>query len=278
MFLGLRTLTVLLLIGGTVASQSRECAVISVAGGRSTIVVDTAEPLEVLATNLAQHYGIRISAEQPEYKFSGDLEDVSQGDPEWSAQHPGARYDVPRRRRLEIEFTALSDGLPANVPELLQHIVDIANAQLPFAYRLDVDGEFSAFVPTRTRNSQGSAIETTPLLDRRITVPKGTRTLAESGRMLADALSSQITQHVSCCQAYVGGIPWGMGTAPFEASEEPARKVLERLIRLSEAEPVSSRHYWLVRCDSSWCSINVENVRSGICSKNGQLLRGAPHR
>lgn len=75
-----------------------------------------------------------------------------------------------------------------------------------------------------------------------------------------------------------GGIPWGMGTAPFEASEEPARKVLERLIRLSEAEPVSSRHYWLVRCDSSWCSINVENVLSGICSKNGQLLRGAPHR
>jgi hypothetical protein len=78
--------------------------------------------------------------------------------------------------------------------------------------------------------------------------------------------SGQTGPHVSCCQALVAGIPWGMPVVPFEAHDETARSVLERLILMNEqSNRVSSRNYWLLRCDSGWCFINVENVWGGGC-------------
>jgi hypothetical protein len=68
--------------------------------------------------------------------FSGDMIDIS-------VEVPRVRSGtlVPRRRRLEIHFSLKnSDGSPLDARELLKKVIDTANAQLPFAYRLDVDG------------------------------------------------------------------------------------------------------------------------------------------
>jgi hypothetical protein len=67
---------------------------------------------------------------------------------------------------------------------------------------------------------------------------------------------------VSCCQSSVGGIPWGLENAAFEARDEPARSVLKRLIAASlQGRP--NGYYWVQRCDplpSAWCFINLMHV------------------
>jgi hypothetical protein len=244
------------------AAQSTDCAAITTRGGEATLLADSIRPIDSIANTLAQHYGVIVSAEEPEYLFSGDMESVRLADPDWSASHPQAHYLVPKRRRLEIRFPALPNGSPIDVPELLQRIVQAANVQLPFAYRLDIDGEFSAFIPTRTRNAAGKVIESLPLLDRRITIPSGIRSIAESAIMMADSLSSQTGLHVRCCRSMNGGNAWGRSIEPFEADNEPARKVLERLLRLNSSPPHES---WLLRCDSGWCFIEVLSVWGGRC-------------
>jgi hypothetical protein len=170
---------------------------------------------------------------------------------------------------LQVTFGVNKDGTPEDIGDMLQRIVNAANTQSPFEYRLDSDGEFNTFVPTRTRDAAGTIVESVPLLDRRVDIPAGVRSIAEDGDMLALALSTQTGLRVSCCQTWGGGLPWGMSKAPFEAHDEPARRVLERLIRLeqqSEQRSFSSNVYWLVSCDPNaidgprYCFIDLHAV------------------
>src|SRR5664279_31461 len=192
---------ILLGCGSLVASESSECTTISVKGNQGAIVVDTIRPLDSIALTLLQVYGITVSAEEPEYQFAGDLQDISQADPEWSAQHAGAHYNVPKRRRLQIDFPALPDGTPEDIPKLLHEVVRNANDQMPFGFRLDVDDEFYVFVPTRTHDANGTSVAVLPLLDRRVTIPPGDRSIAETAKLMTDALSAQTGLHISCCQS-----------------------------------------------------------------------------
>lgn len=248
------------------AGQTTECAKVTRSGDEVTMVADSIRVVDSLANTLAQTFGVVVSAEEPQYEFSGDLQDVREADPDWSAKHPKAHYFVPKRRHIEIRFSVLPDGSPSDVGFLLQQVLDKVKDQLPFSYRLDVDGDFASFVPTTTRNADGVVVSATPLLDRRVTIPLGSRRISENGMLMADSLSSQTGLRVDCCQSIVAGIPWGVPVVPFEAHDETARKVLERLILLNQQSNwVSSRNYWLLRCDSDWCSINVENVLGGGC-------------
>ncbi len=106
-------------------------------------------------------------------------------------------------------------------------------------------------VPTNTK--------LTPLLDRRVTIPSGTRSIAASAALTAEALAAQTGMRVFCCQSSVAGIPWGMEELPFEANNEPARSVLLRLIGAT-ARGQADRMFWLQRCDpepEGWCFINL---------------------
>ena len=244
-------------------SQASQCAKVTTHDNEGTLVADSIRPIDAIANTLAQRYGIVVSAEEPQYLFSGDFEDIKIADPEWSATHLQAHYRVPKRRRLEIRFPAFSDGSPRDVRQLLRQIVKTANTELPFGYRLDSDGGFFTFVPTRTHDATGTVVQVTPLLDRRVTIPFGNRSIRANGMLLADSLSSQTGLRVGCCQSIVEGIPWGLAVTPFEASDEPARKVLERLIRLESTPP---GHSWLLRSDdSAGCFINVTSVWGGQC-------------
>jgi hypothetical protein len=248
------------------SGQTEECAKVTRSGDEVTMVADSIRVVDSIANTLAQRFGVVVSAEEPQYQFSGDWQDVREADPDWSAQHPKAHYLVPKRRRMEIRFSVLSDGSPTDVGGLLRQVLEQVNGQAPFGYRLEVDGEFFSFVPTTTRNAEGFVVPATPQLDRRVTIPLGNRRISESGKLMADSLAAQTGLRVSCCQALVAGIPWGMPVVPFEAHDETARSVLERLILMNEqSNRVSSRNYWLLRCDSGWCFINVENVWGGGC-------------
>ena len=145
---------------------------------------------------------------------------------------------------------------------LLQSLVDAANAQFPFGYRIDTDRDWYTLIPTHTRDALGHTIEITPLLDRRVTIPAGTRSIAATASLMADALSAQTGLRVNCCQGVIAGVPWGMAEISFEARDEPARDVFKRLIRAAAANHAATEH-WLQRCDplpSKWCFINLSAV------------------
>jgi hypothetical protein len=242
MSLVMRIILLLVFSGLAVTAQQSDLAVIERHGADATLTVDTFRPLDAIATRLEEEFGIVVSAEDPFYMFSGDTMDISL---EVSRVRAGTL--VPRRRKLEVHFPLNSHGSPRDVRELLNNVIDTANAQLPFAYRLDVDGAAFFLVPTRTRDAQGRSIDVTPLLDRKVTIPPGTRSIAENAQLMADALSSQTGLRVSCCQSFVAGYPWGMEKISFAAGSEPARNVLKRL----------GLNRWHVRCDMRFCAIDL---------------------
>jgi hypothetical protein len=160
---------------------------------------------------------------------------------------------------LTVRFAVKPDGSPQDPRELLQAAVDAAHAKFPFAYRLEVEADSHTFIPTATRDVQGRVVGVPALLDRKITIAPGTRTVIEHAKLMTDALAAQTGFHVSCCQGAIAGIPWGMNRVSLEARGERARSVLQRLIR-----SVSGQYYYLERCDpvspsrETWCFINVQ--------------------
>jgi len=217
------------------AAQQSELPTIDRHGDHATLTVDTCRPLHAIAT------AFDISAEDPFYMFSGDMMDISL---EISRIKLGTL--VPKRQRLTISYPINPDGSAKDRRKLFESIVEAENAQSPFAFRLDTVGGFF-FVPTGTHDAQGRLIEVTPLLDRKVTIPLGTRMIRESAELLANDLSKQTALHVFCCQSVVAGIPWGMETISFEANNEPARSVLKRL----------GLNQWHVRCDMESCVIDM---------------------
>jgi hypothetical protein len=251
-----------LAIAASASGQTTECAKVTRSGDEVTMIADSIRVVDSIANTLAQRFGVLVNAEEPQYQFSGDLQDITEADPDWSTQHPNVHYLVPKRRHMEIHFSLLRDGTPSDVGGLMRQVLEKANQQTPFRYRLDVDGAFFSFVPTETRDANGFEVASMPLLDRRVTIPLGNRRISESTKLMADSLSAQSGLRVSCCQGMVAGIPWGMAVVPFEAHNETARNVLERLLRLESSPP---RDYWLLRCDSGWCVINVQGVWGAQC-------------
>lgn len=240
-----------------ILAQNPEAGRIERQGDRAVLIVDSPRPLDSAAMTLAEEFGIRLNVEDPPYLSQEDVLDVTakvSRDP-----HIQHRVLIPKGGRLEVAFALGTDGLPADPARLFQMLADAANAKFPFRYRLDTDGNWYTLVPTRTRDEQGQAIEITPLLDRRVTIPPGVRSIAASANLMAEALSVQTGMRVSCCQGVIAGIPWGMPEVLFEARDEPARSVLKRLIRAAAGtHPIDS--YWLERCDplpSRWCFINL---------------------
>lgn len=240
-----------------VAAQNPEAGRVDRLGNQATLIVDAPRPVDSAAITLAQEFGIAVSVEDPPYLFRDDVKDVTAIVSR--TPNPTKRVLIPKGGRIEVRFTLNPEGLPQDLPGLLRDIVAAANARFPFSYRVDHDGSRFTLVPARTRDVLGHVVEVTPLLDRRVTIPAGTRSIAASAALMADALSAQTGLRINCCQGAVAGIPWGLAEIPFAADNEPARRVLIRLIAAASPRQ-SHRAYWLQRCDplpSAWCFINV---------------------
>ena len=254
------------LLPATAFPQSGEgCAAVVREGNEIRLSADSPHPVLTMANTLAQQYGIRISAEEPVDLFAGDREDISISDPQWFTQHPGKHYSVPKKRQLEIHFAVKPDGSPVDDEAVVKELVQAANDRFAFDYRLDVNGEFFAIVPTRARNEKGESSPATSLLDGRITIPPGTRSIAETMNLVTKQLRAQTGRQVGWDRGYLTGTPWGQSETNFEAQNQPARTILEKLIELDEASGSSARHYWIASCDAKSCFIMLLNVRHLDC-------------
>ena len=136
----LRTILICgLAIAASASGQTTQCAKVTRSGDEVTMIADSIRVVDSIATTLAQRFGVLVNAEEPQYQFAGDLQDITEADPDWSAQHPKAHYLVPKRRHMEIHFSILRDGSPSEVEGLLRQVLEEANQQTPFRYRLDAD-------------------------------------------------------------------------------------------------------------------------------------------
>lgn len=255
-------------------AQNPDCSSVKENGDEITIRVQSWDPVRSMGYTLARHYGIKVSVEAPKWTFPGDTEDVAVADPVFSAQHGNIHYLLMKRHVMEVRFSTSGNGQPNDVPGLLRQVAGAANSEMPYGYRLDENGDDYALVPTRTRNSSGDLEDVVPLLDRNVTIPLGTRSIAEHASLMADELSRQTGLHIGCCQMLVAGVPWGMAKVSFEADNKPAREVLKSLILMEEPanSQASARHpiydHWIVSCDGTgapWCHIEVVGRLSSWC-------------
>lgn len=247
-------------------AQDAEAGRIERSGDQAILVVDSPRPMDSAAITLAREFGIAVSVEDPPYIYLEDVQDVTAAA---RRNNPPRRLLVPKGGRLEISFSLGENGAPRDLKVLLQDLAGKANALLPFAYTVLRDGDRFVVVPTRTRDGNGQLITIERLLDLRVTIPAGTRSIAASAQLMAKALEARTGSRVSCCQAAVAGLPWGMAEVAFEAKNEPARRVLARLIE-ADSPGQSDRIFWLQRCDplpSGWCSINLMNA-NGLSRQN----------
>jgi hypothetical protein len=260
------------LMGG--AQNPDDCASLTEKGDEVTLRVEAWDPVLTIGRTLADRYGIKVSVEAPKWAFPGDTEDVAVADPTFSEQHNNIHYDVMKRHAIEARFSTSENRQPDDVAGLLRQVADAANREMPYGYRLDVSGNDYALIPTKTRNSNGDLEDVLPLLDRNVTIPLGTRSIAEHAKLMTDELSKQTGLHIGCCQALVAGVLWGMAEVRFGADNQPAREVLKWLILTEEQanSQASSRHpaydHWIVSCDGTgapWCFIEVEGKLSSRC-------------
>lgn len=238
----MKLLLALLALARLTGSPAPQVATIDRQGAVSVLSFHGIRPIDVIASTLEAQFGIGVGAEEPSYHYRGDLLDIA-------TEEPRVRRGllVPARWGIRVEFAVKADGTPRDVPALLHSIVAAANAVSPFVYRLDSEGNAYSLVPTRNRDASGQSIAAVPLLDRLITIPSGVRKRNEIAGLMAGELSRQTGLRVNCCQSFVAGYPWGMEEVFFEAKDEPARKILQRL----------GLQHWHVRCDQSFCFIDL---------------------
>src|SRR5260370_41750996 len=115
-----------------------------------------------------------------------------------------------KRYAIEVRFSLSGSRHAYDVARLLRQVADAVKREMPYGYRLYVRGGDYALVPTRTRNSNGDLEDVLPLLDRNVTIPLGTRSIAEHANLMADELSKQTGLHIGCCQALVAGVSCGV--------------------------------------------------------------------
>jgi len=256
------------------AGQNSDCASVSQSDKEVVLTAKSWDPVYAIGATLAERYGINISVESPQWAFPGDTEDVAIADPQFSAQHRNAHYLIMKRHTVEVGFSPVGNPAPNDVSRLLSQVVEAANKEMPYFYRLDAHNNEYVLVPTRTRTSAGELENVQPLLDRHVSLPAASRPIAEHARIMADQLSEQTGLNISCCQTLVAGVPWGLAEVPFQADNEPARDVLRKLIRLEQQEnsQAPNRHpdydHWTVRCDGTgapWCFIEVQGRLAHRC-------------
>lgn len=141
----------LLLCARPAEAQRSDCAIVTTDGDRVTLTANSWDPVLAIGRTLADRYGIAVSVETPKWTFPSDTESVAIADPEWSAQHRNAHYLVMKRHLLQVRFSSRGDWVP-NVDALVRQIVDAANREMPYAYRVDAQGKNYVLVPTKTVN------------------------------------------------------------------------------------------------------------------------------
>jgi hypothetical protein len=247
-------------------------------GNTAELVAGGSRPLDFAAMTLSTCLGVSVNSEDPHYRYLGDLLDVTA--PQWAAQHPGVHAYAAKPGEVDVTFNLTADGSPADLSELIQDAAKQVNQQQPYAYQVRESGSVSrpvySFVPTSSHNEEGVLEQIPAYLNQKITIAHQTARIADFAQMFTRALTAETGMSFDCCQSFVAGQFWGMQTIAYEATDKPARSVLEDLI-----EAAGGSQGYSVRCtpmDKRFCFIEVSPAvnriptkaqREGVCSVLG---------
>jgi hypothetical protein len=169
-------------------------------------------------------------------------------------------------------------GYPRDLVALLRDLVRQVNQQEPFAFQVREQvhpgRHYFSFVPTRTRNRLGQTIEVASYLDAKVTMPLRTARVVSLAADLSRALERSVGRPFACCETLVAGVPWGMNSVAYQASDRAAREVLEDLI-----DKAGVHQSYSVMCEpfsQSACFISLHEVSAdrkprsdGVCNASG---------
>lgn len=188
---------------------------------------------------------------------------------------------IPPPTTVEIKFPIDSSGMPMDVLQLLEDATTQVNQQRAYGYRVNEnsrDGQTSyTLTPTTSRNEKGELEQIPAYLDQKISIAPTTAPIYEIASRMTDALGKATGQNFGCCQTIILGHLWGERSITYQATDLPARTVLESLMQSA----VPGLAYSL-RCqplNPLGCFISVSGVsarrkpatapKSGVCAAIG---------
>jgi hypothetical protein len=196
-----------------------------------SIEVRDGRPVAEAIRTLTSQYPIVITYEDPPYRYSADIRDVTEEVRGPAARASTNRILVPNGGTLHFSYEAIvdTDGRPANVRNTLQAILNAnAASSHPGRFRIEQAGDVFHVIPTQVRNERGDWITQTSVLDTRITLPRQ----ETDGHQMLEAITDAVTEAT--------GIHIGLGLGspnPYfrysgylEADNEAARDVLLRTL------------------------------------------------
>ena len=210
--------------------------------------VNDPRPMGEAVLSLIRSYPVTITYEDPRYEYADDLRDVTLEVGKTSK--PQVRTIVPRGGALQATYdVSQATGAPADIADAVQKIIDSNNlARRGGHFELRRSGDTLHVVPTEVRDSNGRWIPQRSVLDEPITYSSGEeRNFFE----LVDAITTEASAASGQKIVSVGGggsFACSLGCAEYkrsvEASNEPARDVLVRLLR-----SMNARYTWVLYYD-----------------------------
>lgn len=245
-------------------------------GDTARLVAGGSRPLNFAALTLSSCLGVTVNTEDPRYRYLGDLLDVTA--PQWVAQHPNDHVYAAKPGKVDITFKVTSYGFPADLFKLLRDVAQEVNQQQPYGYQVYVSGSkyrpVYSFVPTTSHNENGVLERTPAYLDQKITIRRQTAPLEIFAKMATDALTANTGQDFRLLPSTVPGPgPVEDPTITFEATDQPARAVLEDLFGEgisyhANCQPMDNR-FCRISTDADMNRIPDTAPQSGVCTALG---------
>ena len=248
-------------------------------GKTATLIAGGSRPLDTAAYTLSTCLDLSVSAEDPHYEFKGDLMDITA--PQWSAKHPDSHVYAGRPGKVDVSFPVDANGLPSNLPALLNDAASQINQILPWGYKVvtrPVAGKtFYSFVPTQNRNASGQVQPRLPYMDTRINISPQVARISYFADVMAEQMTVASGNRFHCCEMGMTGRGWGSRVIRYQAVNRRARDVLEDL--LVENGLHESYTFRCQPLDKRFCFINVyrtfdrPRVVGGECAALGRSSR-----
>jgi len=243
--------------------------------GTATLIAGGSNPMEVVAETVEQCLGVPVSSERPFQMFPGDLLDVT--DPKFVAQHPepDRRVFASKPAKVQVDFATNPDGSATDVEAVLKAVAAQVNTQQPYEFTVEkvMRPKFMMFaiVPTATHDEQGAVIRPVPYMETTVALRAQKAAISDLANQMTPQMSAKTGYKFNCCQVFVTGIPWGVGTIEYGPVEKPAREVLADLMAAD-----GRAQSYMAACEArnrEFCFVNVRSVpkptRRGVCSIPG---------
>lgn len=202
-------------------------------------IVDRSRPIAAAAEQLSMDNDWLVSYEDPQYLYSGDLEDVTNDVARakgFSVGPRSKRFIVPRKGSVTLDYRRGDN--PTTVAQRLA----ARSSELGTEFQVQTMGSRIVFMPARVRDKSGQLGPQTPYLSRHISISEMDR----DGNELLSAICMELSETTGVRVVIGTGPNFGRIRTSISAIDEPARDVL---IRFLDSVDPTQRIVWYLNYD-----------------------------